>query len=538
MTAYLGLKVIEFSSQLINFANSIPKANKNNSSLCVGCRNQLQNIQDLNDLQAKSKHKIISYTNKNVVSFECCNCQTIGQSSKASLLVSNYCKKCSGSQFRKDFDDLQQEVKECGLTLLTLKKDYTDNKHISVLCDCGNKWNCSLNDIKRNRKCMNCRTERTYATNNIKYGVNNVFENEDIKKKCVATCLKNNGVEYAQQSEEIREKTTNTCLEKYGYKRAFCEPKVYEKIQDTCLEKYGVKFPLQSAMIQEKINETFLSICGKTRPFGTEYHNKIILEKYGNTIFVCSDYFKEQMMEKYGSEYFVTSEECKKQMVEKYGSEYFVTSEECKKQMMQKYGSEYFVTSEECKKQMLEKYGSEYFVNSEECKKQMMEKYGSEYFVNSEECKKQMMEKYGVEYAMQSSELFSKMLKTSFRRREYTFEDGTTSMILGYEDLAIKDLEESKLYSVIEAGDNEKMPTFWYDFEEKKHKYYPDIFLPEVNTIIEVKSTYYFEKDMPKNICKAKEVSKTFIFLVYVYTGRKDIKTVYKLKDEEFIILE
>jgi len=187
---------------------------------------------------------------------------------------------------------------------------------------------------------------------------------------------------------------------------------------------------------------------------------------------------------------------------------------------------------------MMEKYGSEYFVNSEEYKKQMMEKYGSEYFVNSEEFKKQMMEKYGVEHAMQSSELFSKMLKSSFRRREYTFEDGTTSMILGYEDLAIKDLEESKLYSVIEAGDNEKIPTFWYDFEDKKHKYYPDIFLPEVNTIIEVKSTYYFEKDMPKNICKAKEVSKTFIFLVYVYTGRKDIKTVYKLKDEEFIILE
>ena len=447
---------------LTSFANLKAKSNKNNLSLCVECRNQLKNIQDLNDLQSKSKHKIISYTDKDTVSFECCNCQTIGQSTKASLLVSNYCKKCSGSQFRKDFDDLQQEVKDCGLTLLTLKKDYTDNKHISVLCDCGNEWNCSLNDAKRNRKCMNCRTERTYATNNIKYGVNNVFENEDIKKKCVATCLKNNGVEYAQQSQEIREKTTNTCLEKYGYKRAFCDPTVYEKIQDTCLEKYGVKFPLQSHTIQEKINETFLSICGKTRPFGTEYHNKIILEKYGNTIFVCSDYFKEQMMEK----------------------------------------------------------------------------YGSEYFVHCEEYKKQMMEKYGVEHALQNAELFSKMLKTSFRRREYTFEDGTTSMILGYEDLAIKDLEESKLYNIIEAGDNEKIPTFWYDFEEKKHKYYPDIFLPEVNTIIEVKSTYYFEKDMPKNICKAKEVSKTFIFLVYVYTGRKDIKTVYKLKNEEFIILE
>jgi hypothetical protein len=188
---------------------------------------------------------------------------------------------------------------------------------------------------------------------------------------------------------------------------------------------------------------------------------------------------------------------------------------------------------------MIEKYGSEYFINSDECKKQMMEKYGSEYFINSDECKKQMMEKYGVEYALQSDELFSKMLKNSFRRREYIFEDGNKKMILGYEDLTIKELEESKLYTIIEAGDNENIPTFWYDFESKQHKYYPDIYLPEKNTIIEVKSFYYFNKDMEKNIAKAKKViSDNYIFFVYVYNNRSSSKIIYKLKDtfDEFEI--
>jgi hypothetical protein len=191
---------------------------------------------------------------------------------------------------------------------------------------------------------------------------------------------------------------------------------------------------------------------------------------------------------------------------------------------------------------MMEKYGSEFFINSEECKKQMMEKYGSEFFINSEECKKQMMEKYGVEYAMQNDKLFSKMLASSFRRRIYKYGDGRSAMILGYEDLAIKELEESNLYGKIEAGDSEEIPTFWYEFEGKKHKYYPDIYYVKKDgkkIIIEVKSTYYFEKDKEKNLAKAIEVSKTYKFFFYVYFDRKKSKTVYSLdENNDLIVIE
>jgi hypothetical protein len=206
--------------------------------------------------------------------------------------------------------------------------------------------------------------------------------------------------------------------------------------------------------------------------------------------------------------------------------------------MLEKYGSEFYVNSEHYKKQMMEKYGSEFFINSEECKKQMMEKYGSEFFINSEECKKQMMEKYGVIHALQNDKLFSKMLASSFRRRIYKYRDGTSTMILGYENLALKELEDSKLYSKIEAGDSKHIPTFWYEFEGKKHKYYPDIFIPLNNTIIEVKSTYYFEKDKQKNLAKAIEVSKTHLFFFYVYFDRRSTKTVYGIKNNDLIVIE
>jgi hypothetical protein len=433
-------------------------------------------------------------------------------------LSSSNCIKCLNIKNRKDYDTLKSEVEKEGFSLITTNDNYTNNKNISVVCKCGNEWNCSLSDLKRGRNCLNCKTEKTYSTNNILYGVDNVFQNEDIKKKSKETCMKNHGCQFAQQSETVREKTTKTSMEKYGYKRAFCKPGVYKKIKDTCLEKYGFTFPLQSKFIQEKINNTFISLCGKKRPFGTEYYANIILEKYGNTIFVCTEHFKNVMLEKYGSEFYVNSEHYKKQMMEKYGCEFYVNSEECKKQMM-------------------EKYGCEFYVNSEECKKQMMEKYGCEFYVNCEHFKKQMMEKYGCEFPLQNDKLFSKMLASSFRRRIYKYGDGSSTMIQGYEDLALKELEDSKLYSKIEAGDSPNIPTFWYEFNGKKHKYYPDIYIPLNNTIIEVKSTYYFEKDKEKNLAKAIEVSKTYKFFFYVYFDRKKSKTVYSLNENNDLIV-
>ena len=149
-----------------------------------------------------------------------------------------------------------------------------------------------------------------------------------------------------------------------------------------------------------------------------------------------------------------------------------------------------------------------------------------------------MLEKYGVEHALHNDSLFSKMLSTSFRQRKYKFKDGSFTLILGYEDLALKELESGGLYSKIEAGDSKNIPTFWYDFNGKKHKYFPDIWLPEENTIIEVKSTYYFEKDKDKNLAKAFAVSKSHRFLFYVYDDRKSKKTVYEFENNILFLVE
>jgi hypothetical protein len=131
---------------LTTFSNLKSKTIKNNTSMCTDCRIENKNIQDMISLQSQSKHKIVSYTSKHkivsytskdIISFECSNCHYIGKSNRGSLLKSSHCKNCNNSQFRKDYDEIIKEIKDFGLTLLTTKEEYKNNKSISVLCSCG-----------------------------------------------------------------------------------------------------------------------------------------------------------------------------------------------------------------------------------------------------------------------------------------------------------------------------------------------------------------------------------------------------------------
>lgn len=47
------------------------------------------------------------------------------------------------------------------------------------------------------------------------------------------------------------------------------------------------------------------------------------------------------------------------------------------------------------------------------------------------------------------------------------------------------------------------MPEIWYEYQNKLHRYYPDIYIPEENLIIEVKSEYFMLKEFQKNMHKA-----------------------------------
>ena len=90
------------------------------------------------------------------------------------------------------------------------------------------------------------------------------------------------GVDNVFQSDEIKQKIRKTNKEKYGNECASKTNIVKDKIKQTCLEKYGVEAALASDIIRKKIEETNIDRYGSkvACPFGSDKFQNIIQEKY------------------------------------------------------------------------------------------------------------------------------------------------------------------------------------------------------------------------------------------------------------------
>lgn len=108
---------------------------------------------------------------------------------------------------------------------------------------------------------------------------------------------------------------------------------------------------------------------------------------------------------------------------------------------------------------------------------------------------------YGTDYPNQNYEQFKKVFDNSAtKKKEYTFPSGRIINIQGYEPDALDVLIYNYKYN---EYDIEHEPFgIEYTFEGKSKMYYPDFYIRSKNLIIEVKSTYTFNKDMIKNIAK------------------------------------
>lgn len=276
-------------------ASFVNKTSKTKTDLCAQCNNEPKQDTKFDEWREEilqlTGHELLSYDPKTrAVAYKCQNCKNISKSTIQNLKRNQgVCVACSQKENRKNFEDIIEICNKQGLKCLMKSYEYTNNKQlIPYICVCGKKNEAVLNDIKRGKKCMECKSGKYKNTCLEKYGVENTFQALDIKEKIKESNLQNHGVEYPQQNDEIRKKTEQTCLEKYMTKWAFTQDYVFQKIRKTHLEKYGVEYPLQNKNIQEKIEETFMKNYEAKRPFLSE---------------TFQAKFKEQMISKYGYPY-------------------------------------------------------------------------------------------------------------------------------------------------------------------------------------------------------------------------------------------
>ena len=95
---------------------------------------------------------------------------------------------------------------------------------------------------------------------------------------------------------------------------------------------------------------------------------------------------------------------------------------------------------------------------------------------------------------MQNSEIFQKTQLSAYTTKDYIFPSGKVVQVQGYEHRAIDMLLSSYQEDEIETSCGGNVPTIDYEFNGKR-KYYPDLYIPRKNKIIEVKSDYTYNSD-------------------------------------------
>ena len=106
------------------------------------------------------------------------------------------------------------------------------------------------------------------------------------------------------------------------------------------------------------------------------------------------------------------------------------------------------------------------------------------------------LKKFGAPYPSQNPIIAEKFSKNSYKLKEYVFPSGKKIYIQGYEDKALDHLLKNDNIDENDIIVNKKeVPEIWYiDKNNKKHRYYVDIYIKSLNKCIEVKSTWTFLK--------------------------------------------
>jgi hypothetical protein len=119
-----------------------------------------------------------------------------------------------------------------------------------------------------------------------------------------------------------------------------------------------------------------------------------------------------------------------------------------------------------------------------------------------------------------------KMIRSSHQYKNYIMPDKTIRRIQGYEHFALDELV--KIYPENDIiTDRRMIPNISYNNNNKISKiYYPDIYIPRKNLIIEVKSIFTFNINIVCNMLKSLAVRKlkyNYEYWIYKRDGTKII---------------
>ena len=329
--------------------------------------------------------------------------------------ISNELKSFIINTFKDDYDNVEDNLEEI---LYRIKYDI---KEIPKCPICGNKvkYNTLYTTHKYDATCGNeiCikKLQEQNRSNTIYkiYGVKNVGQNKEIRKKVIKTCLERYGVENPLQSNIIKDKIKRTNLKRYGVENPLQSNIIKEKVKQTNLNHYGVESSLQSNIIKNKIKRTNLKRYGVENPL----QSNIIREKAKQTCY-----------KRYGVENpfqsDIIKDKIKKTCLKIYGvespSQSNIIQEKAKQTCLKHYGVEYPTQSniikEKVKKTNLARYGDINYNNRQQAKQTSLMRYGVDNFAKTQQWKDY--------YKLHQNEIKEKEYQT--KRKNNTFNTSKT----------------------------------------------------------------------------------------------------------------
>ena len=229
---------------------------------------------------------------------------------------------------------------------------------------------------------------------------------------------------------------------------------ILEKRKETTIERYGIDNVSKRQDVREKLSTTTRSTA-KIRNIKTRETN---LARYG----VESTNSLEEVLVKR-----------KATIIEKYGVDHPLKVPEIAASVSKK-------NSENSKERMAK------------AKETKLEVYGNEHYNNRAKYTETCVERFGVGNPSQSAEIHEKKIKNSYKSKKFVFPSGREVYVRGYEPEAIMLLLEKYRENDI-ITETSQIPFFTYfECDGSRHIYFPDIYIPKDNLIIEVKSEYTY----------------------------------------------
>lgn len=317
----------------------------------------------------------------------------------------------------------------------------------------------SMVDIIVRCDSTNCNNERT-----VRY--------QDYNKS-----LEKYGDYYCSSCKSTRIK--ETCLEKYGVSNVFHLDEVKSKRLSTFISKYDVTHPMKNADVKLSMMKTHVDNFGCHYSSTNESRNKMrnfIIDRYG----VGNNFLNiDSMLSRYDVEHPSKSIYIMKRRDEinlvKYDN------------VCSLHGLE---QKELVKRTCLERYDAE-----TPFKSVLVQDKIRNYFIDN----------YGVDNPSKVPHIHSKKMKTSLRIDNY----GSVSYQGSYE----KDFLDLYL-GILDITDGHSIN---YNYDGSDRIYHSDFYLPKYNLIVEIKSSYFYELELSKNLVKKQaclDNGYDFIFVI------------------------